>query len=403
MFMISPVDRSRGVTLAAGFSAASVHCGLRSTNQADLAIVVADSRVPCALVATTNAVKAAPIRLNAAHVQQSDHMATAVMINAANANACTGEPGMTTARQTAHALASALGVPDCEVLVASTGVIGVPLDGQPIIDAIEPLHASLARGAVADQQAATAIMTTDTVPKMASVRLQDHGDDPIGIGGMSKGSGMIAPGMATTITVLTTDALLPRDQLATALEIATARSFNTISVDGAMSTNDTIILLASGLAGPVDPVPFTEALSQVCEDLALQVIQDGEGATQVITVRVTGARDDADGERAARFIGSDLLVRTAFTGRDPNWGRVVAAAGASGVELDPDGLSVTFAGTQVCAQSLPIPFDKSALSAAMDHPAVEVVIDLGVGSGQGMVRVNDLTKEYITINADYTT
>lgn len=403
MFLISPIDRTNGVTLAAGFQTASTWCGLRAKEQDDLAIVVADQPSTCAVVSTANKVKAAPIRLNLEHLDQSNHTAKAVVINAANANACTGVPGMQVAKDTAAALASLAGVPDHEVLVASTGVIGVPLPVEHILDTLPDLYATLGRGPAADLEAAQAIMTTDTKPKMTSIRLQDHGDDPVFIGGMAKGSGMIAPAMATTITVITTDAKLPQDQLQKALEIATAQSFNKISVDGSMSTNDTIILLASGLAGPVDPIPFTEALTQVCTDLAAQVIADGEGATQVIAVRVSGAQNDVAADQAARFIGGDLLVRTAFTGRDPNWGRVVAAAGASGVDLDPDGLTVVFAGTKVCEQSLPVPFDKAALSAAMDAPEVDVLIDLGVGDGQGYVLVTDLTKEYITINADYTT
>lgn len=403
MFLISPIDRTHGVTLATGFQTASTWCGLRSNQADDLAIVVADQPSTCAVVSTANKVKAAPVQLNLDHLAQSNHTAKAVVINAANANACTGFPGLQVAKDTAGALANLVDAPDYEVLVASTGVIGVPLPVTKILDALPDCYATIKRGPRADLEAAQAIMTTDTKPKMASIRLQDHGDDPIFIGGMAKGSGMIAPAMATTITVITTDAKLPQDQLQKALEVATAQSFNKISVDGSMSTNDTIILLASGLAGPVDPIPFTEALTQVCTDLAAQVIADGEGATQVIAVRVSGAQNDVAADQAARFIGGDLLVRTAFTGRDPNWGRVVAAAGASGVELDPDGLTVVFAGTKVCEQSLPVPFDKAALSAAMDAPEVDVLIDLGVGDGQGYVLVTDLTKEYISINADYTT
>lgn len=403
MFLISPIDRTNGVTLAKGFQTASAWCGLRTSEEDDLAIVVADQPSTCAVVSTTNRVKAAPVRLNLEHLTESTYTAKAVVINAANANACTGVPGMQAAKETAAAMAALAEVPEHQILVSSTGVIGVPLPVAHITEALPDLYATLGRGARADLESARAIMTTDTTPKLASIRLQDHGDDPVVIGGMTKGSGMIAPAMATTITVITTDAKLPQDQLQHALEVATAQSFNKISVDGSMSTNDTIILLASGLAGPVDPIPFTEALTQVCTDLAAQVIADGEGATQVIAIRVSGALNDVAADQAARFIGSDLLVRTAFTGRDPNWGRVVAAAGASGVDLDPDGLTVVFAGTKVCESSLPVPVDKAALRAAMDAPEVDVLINLGVGDGQGYVLVTDLTKAYISINADYTT
>lgn len=402
MFIITPIDRTRGVSAAQGFRAATTHCGLRNRSQDDLSLIVADEGAAIALVATSNQVKAAPVQVNAAHMATNGGAAKAVLINTANANACTGEPGLATAKACAQTLADALGVPVDQVMVASTGVIGVPMPADPILEAIPGLISELDRGKTVDAKVATAILTTDTVSKMASVRLVDGHDTQITIGGAAKGSGMIAPGMATTITVITTDAKLSPDALQTALSLATKASFNKISVDGSMSTNDTIILLASGLGGPVDPVPFTEGLTRVCADLAYQVIADGEGATQVITMRVTGALDDDQAEQAARFIGADLLVRTAFAGRDPNWGRLVAAAGASPIPLDPDGLSVRIGGHLLCAHSLPLPYDRAAVVAAMGEKDVEVIVDLGVGTGTNQVLVNDLTHDYISINADYT-
>ncbi|WP_336250280.1 bifunctional glutamate N-acetyltransferase/amino-acid acetyltransferase ArgJ [Stomatohabitans albus] len=403
MFITSPLDRAHGITRAQGFQAASTYAGLRASQRDDLTVIVAQSAVQCAVVSTSNKVKAAPIRLNLEHLAQSNHQARAVVINTANANACTGAPGMDTARQTATALADLLDEPTYHVLVASTGIIGEPLEAAPIVRALPALVHQLGRGEPVDHRVAKAIMTTDTVPKLASVTLQEHGADPVVIGGMAKGSGMISPGMATTITVITTDANLSHDDLSNALTQATQASFNRINVDGAMSTNDTIILLASGLAGPVDPIPFTQALTDVCADLAYQVIADGEGATQVVKVMVTGAAADAQADQAARHIGADLLVRTAFAGRDPNWGRLVAAAGASGVDLDPNELRVMIAGTTLCEHSLPLPIDRDLVSAQMDQPYVELSVDLGVGQGSGWVLVNDLTKAYITINAEYTT
>jgi len=386
-----------GATAAQGFMAGSMSCGIKPSGKPDLVLVASEAPATVAGVFTTNRVKAAPVLLCQRRV--AGGRARAVVINSGNANACTGEAGMRAAERMAAAAARRLGVSADEALVLSTGVIGVPL----LVDKIEAALPGLALSPQGGADAARAIMTTDTRPKTAAVELEVDGRI-VRVGGMAKGSGMIHPQMATMLAVITTDADVPSYDLQRHLTDAVGGSFNRIDVDGDMSTNDTVLLLANGASDvALSDELFAAALAAVCVSLARQVAADGEGATKLLEITVTGAVSVEDAERAARAITRSNLVKAAMYGNDPNWGRILCAAGYSGALLDPAKARLTLQGTALYADGLPLPFDAAAVSADLRAPEVSVQLDLGVGDAQATAWGCDLTPEYVHINADYTT
>jgi glutamate N-acetyltransferase/amino-acid N-acetyltransferase len=392
-----------GVTAPAGFSASGAAAGLKAAGALDVALVAADTNCPAAAVFTTNKVAAAPVLVSRQHIASG--RARAVVINAGNANACTGDSGERDAEETALSLADRLGCRAGEVLVCSTGVIGVPLPVERLLDAIPGAVADLAPDGGA--KAARAIMTTDTVAKEAAVSFELDGAT-YHVGGMAKGSGMIQPNMATMLSVLTTDAALSSDACDSALRSAVNATFNRVTVDSDTSTNDTCILMASGAAGgePIAPddarfAAVAAAVRAVAETLARMIARDGEGATKLITVTVRGAATEADAELAAFAIANSPLVKTAIFGRDANWGRVAMAIGKSGCELDQSRFDITFAGIRVCIAGAAVGFDEQAAFEALGAADVDIDVDLHLSDSRATVWTCDLTYDYVRINGEY--
>jgi glutamate N-acetyltransferase / amino-acid N-acetyltransferase len=377
-----------------GFRAAGVAAGIKSNGRPDLALVVNDGpRFAAAGVFTRNKVKAAPVLWS----QQvlADGQLRAVVLNSGGANACTGPEGFQTAHATAERAAELLEVGPIDVAICSTGLIGAQLPRGAVLDGVAAAVAALAADAGAGLAAATAVMTTDTVAKEAA-----H-VDPVGwrIGGFTKGAGMIAPSMATMLTVLTTDAVLDASELHAALRAAVRVSFDRLDIDGSMSTNDTVLLLASGASGTQpEPAAFTAALTGVCRDLAEQMQADAEGVTKRIRVRVTGAADEDDAVTVARSVARDSLVKTALFGSDPNWGRVAAAAGYAEAQLDPERLDVTINGAPLCRGGAAAG-DRSA--ADLTGKDVLVEVELGLGDGTAEILTTDLSHAYVEENSAY--
>jgi glutamate N-acetyltransferase / amino-acid N-acetyltransferase len=382
------------VTAAAGFVAAGAACGIKGQGAPDLALVAtADARpADAAAVFTTNRATAAPVEITRAHLVATGGRAAAVVLNSGNANAATGEAGLRHAERMCQAVAGQLGCRDEEVLVCSTGLIGIPLP-IPLIEAgIPGVTTALAGGAEAGLAAAHAIMTTDTHPKESQARA-----GAATVGGMAKGAAMLAPRMATMLAVVTTDAAVGPRQLRRQLEHAVARSFNALSVDGCTSTNDTVIVLASG-RHTVDEGEFGEALFEVCADLAGQMAGDAEGATKVIRVQVTGAASTEEAVRGARAVAESQLVKCSWYGCDPYWGRIVSELGSAGIAFDPALVRVAYGGIAVCRQGVAADHDALALEKVMAERSLEVTADLGLGDGEGTILTNDLTHGYIDEN-----
>jgi len=411
------IDTSPGaVTRVPGFRAAGTACGLKESGQSDLALVVSDRPATAAAMFTTNAFRAAPVLYDMALLTRYRGQASAeryrgVVVNAGNANACTGERGLADAERMARLTESVLDLPRDSVFVMGTGVIGQPLPMAKVEAGIRAAARALSSAGGAD--AAQAIMTTDLVPKEAFARLE-MGGVPLSIGGMAKGSGMIHPSLtaphATMLAVLVTDAVVSAEALERALERAVALSFNRITVDGDTSTNDTVLLLASGRAGHPKVTPdsegyplFEEALTRVCLSLARQIVRDGEGATRLVAIQVRGAVSEAEAERAAKTVATSPLVKTAIFGADPNWGRVLAAIGRSGIQIDPSLVDLWLGPVQLVAGGEPLPFDVEAARAALREPEVRFTADLKSGPGQATVWTCDLSYKYVEINAEYHT
>lgn len=395
-----------GVTAAAGFRAAGVEAGIKAPGRPDVALLAADRPAAAAALYTTNRVAAAPVRLDRERTRSG--RAQAVLVNSGCANACTGEGGMRDAEASAALVAEALGIDPSLALVCSTGVIGTRLPMGRLGAGIRKAAAALSREGGGD--AARAILTTDTVDKQFAVRL-DIGGAEVRIGGMCKGSGMIEPNMATMLAFLTTDADVGAEALDAALRAAADASFNKIVVDGDRSTNDTVIALASGAAGggalgPGHPQwgDFTGALARVCGELARKMVMDGEGATKFVTVRVRGARSDADAAKVARAVAKSPLVKTSWFGLDPNWGRVIAAAGYSGAEVDERAAQIFYDGQWAYDRGrVPDAARLEALRGVMRKRAFDVTVDLHLGAGEETLYTCDLSHGYVTINAEYTT
>ena len=405
-----------GVTSALGFRACGVHAGFRDDpERLDMALVVADEPSACAATFTQNVFCAAPVIVSREHLDGVSYgTARALVVNSGCANAATGDTGLRNARKTASLVADAVGCPECEVMVASTGVIGVHLD-TTVFEAGVPLAVgALSRDGGAS--AARAIMTTDTRPKEFAVTfsVEDaNGEErAITVGGMVKGSGMIMPNMATMIACITTDAPIGADVLHRALKQAVASSFNKMTVDSDTSTNDCCFIFASGAAmshveafdlGGSAYVQFEHALSAVCETLARSMAADGEGATRLVTVRVAGAANDAEADAAARTIANSPLTKTAIFGHDANWGRVAAAAGRSGARFSQEDVDIDIMGIPVLRGGLPVPFDEEEALRRFERPEVDIDVDLGAGHSSTVIWTCDFSHDYVTINGDYRT
>ena len=385
-----------GVTSALGFKAAGIHAGFRKNPERfDMALVVADEPCVCAGTFTQNVFCAAPVIVSREHLEGVSYgTARAVVINSGIANAATGDRGLEAAREMARIAGDAVGCPSQEVMVASTGVIGQHLPLDPFKTGVPAALRELSREGGHD--AACAIMTTDTHPKEAAVSFRAPGDAYEGcafaVGGMAKGSGMIMPNMATMISVITTDAPVSADVLHAALVRAVNKSFNKVTVDSDTSTNDTCLLLASGVAAPAGAAPFApgtpalaafeEALEAVCVNLARQMAADGEGATRLVTVNVTGAANDADADAAARTVANSPLVKTAITGHDANWGRIAGAIGRSGAAFRQQDVSIDIMGLPVCREGMTVPFDEDEALRRFEDPEIVIDIDLGAGDAE---------------------
>jgi glutamate N-acetyltransferase/amino-acid N-acetyltransferase len=397
------------VTSPPGFTAAAAHAGLKADGALDVALIVSAASCATAGVFTRNAMRAAPVIYDADLLSERPGRVRAVAMNARVANACTGPEGLEAARAMARAAEEAAGLPPRTALVLSTGVIGVPLPVERVAAGLRDAAARLSDAGGPD--AARAIMTTDTRPKHCAVRLETP-TGPITIGGIAKGAGMIHPDMATLLGVLTTDAVSEPSVLGPFLKRVADRSFNAISVDGDTSTNDTVLLLANGASG-IDPARdgstwkvFEEAVTDVARTLALAVVRDGEGATKVLEIHVVGAQTEAFAREVGRAIARSLLVKTAIYGADPNWGRVLAAAGAAGVPLTPDrvGLQAATDGDwmTLAAGGATAHPDPARARAIFQQDTIRLRLDLGVGRAEAVVWTCDLTPDYVRINSDYT-
>ena len=392
-----------GIVAPAGFLASGVSAGIKKSGRRDVCLIAADDVCPAAGVFTKSATAAPPVLVSRESL--ADGMLRSVVINAGNANACTGEPGMAAAREMAEVTACELGCDPSHVAVCSTGVIGVPLPTGLVSAGIADAVAELDR--VTGDEAAEAIMTTDTFPKQLAIAVEVDGRT-FTVGGMAKGSGMIQPDMATMLAFITTDAPLASDACDALLRSAVARSFNRITVDSDTSTNDTCILMASGAEGGPLLVPgtvgydaVTAAIGEVAIALAKMVVRDGEGATKFITITVRGAASEDDAELAAFAIANSPLFKTAMFGEDANWGRVAMALGKSGAALEPTSFEIVLGGVLMCADGTAVAFDEAVAARALTESEIEVLVDLHLGDGEATVWTCDFSYDYVRINGDY--
>lgn len=390
------------MTFAAGFTAGAAAAGVKhgTPDRLDVALLVADRPCVAAATFTSNQVIAAPCVLTRRHVAAGP--IRAAVVNSGNANACTGEQGERDAAAMAGAAAKALGARVAEIAVASTGVIGVPLPVERIAAALPTIRPSVDGW----DGFSRAIMTTDTRPKVAEREVWLRGR-PVRVGGVAKGAGMIHPDMATLLAFVTSDAQVDREAAERAICGAVDATFNSISVDGDTSTNDMALLLASGASGVAIAGdawdPFLEALTEVCGELARAVVADGEGATKLFEVRVRGAASSDDARKAARTITTSNLVKAAIHGADPNWGRILAAAGRSGARVEQRRASVRIGDVDVFRRGAPCRWDPAAVRAVFERPEIGIEVDLGAGDASARAWGCDLSAEYVRINAEYTT
>jgi glutamate N-acetyltransferase / amino-acid N-acetyltransferase len=395
----APLVRTQGVTAPAGFRAAGVAAGIKASGALDLALVFNEGPDHAAAgVFTRNQVKAAPVLWT--HQVLTTGRLRAVILNSGGANACTGPGGFADAHATAEAVAAALSdwgteTGAIEVAVCSTGLIGDRLPMDKVLAGVGHVVHEMAGGLAGGEEAARAIMTTDTVPKQVAL----HHPDKWTVGGMAKGAGMLAPSLATMLCVLTTDAVVESGALADALQRAAARTFDRLDIDGCCSTNDTVLLLASG-ASEIAPsqADLDDAVLRVCDDLCAQLQADAEGVTKRITVTVTGAATEDDAVIAARVVARDSLVKTALFGSDPNWGRVVAAVGMAPISLDPDRITVSFNGSPVFVDGAGA---AGARQVDLSGEDIDVVVDLKMGDGEAAIRTTDLSHGYVEENSAY--
>jgi glutamate N-acetyltransferase/amino-acid N-acetyltransferase len=382
----------------------------------DVALIVSDPPASAAAVFTQNLVQAPPVVLSREHVRASAGAMRAVIVNSGNANCSVGPGGMVASRATAERVAKLLGCGPQQVVVCSTGVIGVPLPVERILKAAPALAKSLASSPHAFDGLSRAIMTTDTRPKRAVARCRIDAKT-VRVAGCAKGAGMIHPNMATMLSFVVTDAAVEPAVLDVALRDVVSRTFNSITVDGDSSTNDTLLVLANGASGArkiteasgADYTKFLAVLEDVCKSLAIGIVEDGEGATHLVEIEVRGAPTDAAAKKVAETIGLSALVKTAIAGADPNWGRILAAAGRSGVPFNPDHAEIWLGGMKMYgppkgeSYSVALPIDERAAHRRLLEKNVPIVVDLHNGSGLARVWTCDFTKEYVHINASYRT
>ena len=401
---------SGGITAPNGFQAAGLSAGLKASRKADLSLLLAPEGSVCAGTFTTSVVRAACVDLCADRLQASSGRVRAVVTNSGQANACTGDRGLVDSLRITQALADRLGLSADQVLICSTGVIGVPIVIDPLLAAVDPLVSGL--GPDGGAAAAQAILTTDLVEKQIALEAE-LGGRRVRIGGMAKGSGMIHPNMATMLGYLTCDVAVPCDLWQAMVQRAVDRSFNSITVDGDTSTNDTFLAFAAGDGLPTDQLEMLEeGVTMVAQYLARSIARDGEGATCLMEVQVEGTDSEKDARQIARTICGSSLVKTAVHGRDPNWGRIVAAAGRAGVEFSADAVALWIGPHQLMSAGQPLLFDRAAASAYLSERAcggylvddtVRIRLSLGDGAGLAISWGCDLSDQYVRINADYTT
>jgi glutamate N-acetyltransferase / amino-acid N-acetyltransferase len=395
--------------IPSGFTFAATHCGIKRS-RLDLGILVSDVPANAAAVFTRNQIVAAPVIASREHLRKARDRMRGVIVNSGNANCCTKEDGYLASVAMASKLADELGVDPSQILVSSTGVIGAPLRVEKILAAVP--HLALARSAEpgAFEELARSIMTTDTRPKWATARCRIAGKQ-VRLLACAKGSGMIQPNMATMLAFIATDAAISSAVLDRVLRAAVEPTFNSITVDGDTSTNDTVVILAGGKSGAAeitkasgaDYNSFSKALHSVCKALALAIVEDGEGAGRVIEIEVRGTSSAAAARQVARTIANSPLVKTAFAGADPNWGRILAAAGRSGVQFDPAHTNISIAGVPVCRSGREHPFDERAVHREMLAKYVAIRVNLGSGKASWRVWTCDFTIEYVHINSSYRT
>ena len=390
-----------------GFSFSAATAGIKPSGKPDLALALAPEGTSAAAVFTTNRVVAAPVEAGREHLGLSRGTIRAVLVNSGNANCATGKAGYSACKQICAAAAMKAGIPARQVFPSSTGIIGVALPGEKIIACLPELVAHAENSEKAALAFASAIITTDLRPKLASARFE-VGTKTVSILGIAKGAGMIHPQMATMLVYLFSDIQASPSALKRHLRKAVDVSLNSISIDGDTSTNDTALLLASGTSGlslnsDSAGAKFADSLAKVCSSLARQIVTDGEGVKHVVNLVVQQARDRHEADRVARTIAHSLLVKTAWAGADPNWGRILAAVGRSGVPLDPARVNIFFGKQQVCRKGMAVEFDKQVAHLYLSQPRYEITVQLGRGKAVCEFLTCDLTAEYVHINADYTT
>ena len=407
--MSTPSPGPTSSNLPLGFQWAAANAGIKASGKPDLALALCADGANGAAMFTSNQLVAAPVTVGRGHLQATGGRVFAVLVNSGNANCATGEPGLDACRRSCTAVAEQFGGVFDEVIPSSTGIIGVPLPVEKVIAALPSAKAALGDTPDHLMAFANAILTTDTKRKVARATIQGETGEPVRLFGCAKGAGMIGPQLvphATMLVYLFTDLDASASQLCEVLTPAVEASFNCISIDGDTSTNDTVLLLASGKSG----VPatekvlsaFREALQLVCESLAHQIVDDGEGVGHVVTLEITGATSDGDARQIARSIARSPLCKTAWSSADPNWGRLLCAAGYAGVSFDPAHVTVAIGGLPVFAHGVRSPhFDEGATHAVMSAREYTIAIDLGQGEGRSRFITCDLTHEYVTINANY--
>ncbi len=395
------------VFLPRGFFWSATKAGIKASGRSDVALAEIPMGASAAAMFTRNRVAAAPVEVGRTHLRKSKGRVRAVLVNAGNANCATGEPGIAVAEQSCTALGAALEAAPQFIIPSSTGIIGVPLPVEKLVAAVPAVVAGLADSEEGLKSFAKAIMTTDTRMKLASTEFS-AGKKTVRIAGVCKGSGMIHPNMATMLVYLFTDLDAEPKALQLMLKTAVDSTFNAISVDGDTSTNDTVLLLASGastvkLSGSGVAKKFAQALRMVCASLAEQVVRDGEGAEHLVRLKINGAKSVEEARVIARSIANSPLVKTAWAGCDPNWGRILSSIGKSGVAVDPSKINIHIGPHQVCRHGMAHPFDEKAAHEFMKQPEYEIKVELGRGKSALEFLTCDLTVEYVHINADYST
>ncbi len=383
------------ITAPKGFVAAGLACGVKESGDPDLSLVATADGLPVAAagVFTTNKMTAAPVQVSREHLRRTGGRANAVVLNSGNANAATGAPGLADAQAMCAALGDALGTDPHEVLVCSTGLIGIPLPIERIVAGVPRLVDERGADDEHAHAAAEAIRTTDTFAKQVVVERLGFT-----VGGMAKGAAMLAPNMATMLAVLTTDAAAEPEVLQDALRRGVATTFNAMTTDGCTSTNDTVLLLASGARGPADPGELAEAVREACESLALQMVRDAEGATKSVRIDVLGAATDEEARRGARKVADSNLCKCSWYGEDPYWGRIASELGSAGIAFDQAKVRIAYGGVVVADAGVTVDHDHAAVGEHMAGRNLHVVAELGVGPGTGTIYTNDLTHAYVDEN-----